>query len=558
MLLPLLVLIASPALAGGGPMNVLVVYNADDPDAVGLTEAYAQARSVPEAQLCGLSGVDPTADAMGHEGYISLVLEPVMACLAALPQPEEIHFLTLIKGLPYRVDLPAYSVSLDAALQILDTRASLGATRLAGQAQARGDGYYYASIPNPVVATTSGYSQDFTLENPYMGWYVSASGLTREATWPAAHDRMAVGPDGGWDFEGNLFAVGRLDGFTYEDAAALIERALLAEQARPEGEWLCMQSADSARGARDPECELTTRRLAGQGLDATWLEPHDANLEGREVVAYFTGAAGLTGAIDGQTYAPGAVVDNLTSYGAVPNNFRCSEDGATCPANESQTSIARFVRAGATAVHGTVAEPLNNVFPNAAALLFYANGYSLGESWLYSTWHLYWQNIWLGDPLLTPWAERPVVSAPETLPEGELLTLSAPHPDGVAELILYIDGARVAAAEGDSLSVELQATEGESLDLMVVAVAENAPFTPTDWPVAEVLPQPSVQGWAHGTLTLTEALPDEDTAVLDSGLDDPKTSGRCASTTGTSGAPSLLLALALLLARRRDRRPAPR
>ena len=81
--------------------------------------------------------------------------------------------------------------------------------------------------------------------------------------------------------------------------------------------------------------------------------------------------------------------------------------GKTCPASEAQTAIARYVRAGATGVHGAVNEPLNNVFPNAGALLLYTFGYSLGESWFYAQRFLYWQNLHLGDPLATPYGTRP-------------------------------------------------------------------------------------------------------------------------------------------------------
>ncbi|MCB9745419.1 MAG: TIGR03790 family protein [Alphaproteobacteria bacterium] len=551
-LLMLPALLSAPALAGGGPMNVLVLYNAEDPDAVELTERYLAARGVPHSHACGLSGVDPTADAIGYEAYLSDILDPTLACLDALPQPEEIGFLVIIKGLPYRVDLPAYSASLDAALQVLDARAVADGARLAGQGQTQSSGLYVASVQNPVVATTSGYLDDFTLENPYMGWYISSSGLTRQRSWPGPHDPASLGTSQGWDFQGNLMAVGRLDGFSYADAGALIDRALAAEQATPQGEWLCMEGADQARGARDPECELATRRLAGLGMNATWLSPHDAALSGHGVVAYFTGAAGITGAIDGQTYAPGAIVDNLTSYGAVPNNFRCSEDGATCPASESQTSIARFVRAGATAVHGTVAEPLNNVFPNAAALLLYAAGYSLGEAALYSTWHLYWQNIWLGDPLTTPWRARPTLtlSATEVLPEGLALDIQASHPDGIAELRLYVDGVRVASAAGDQLSVDLDLREGDQAELLAVALSAPATLAPADWNVSEVEIDPAVQGWVTATLTIGEALPDADTDT-DTGLGGGADKGRgCATGPARPGALGALL-LALVLVRRR-------
>ena len=172
-----------------------------------------------------------------------------------------------------------------------------------------------------------------------------------------------------------------------------------------------------ARGARDPECEFLTRQLAQDGLPARWLSPFDGQLANQEVAALFTGTTSLQDGIDENIWVPGAVACNLTSYGAVPANFHCSADGLTCPENESQTSIARFVRAGATAAHGTAAEPLNNTFPNAGALLLYSAGYNLAESFLFSQRYLYWQNVLLGDPLVTPYATRPQVSVPAEAPQ---------------------------------------------------------------------------------------------------------------------------------------------
>ena len=98
------------------------------------------------------------------------------------------------------------------------------------------------------------------------------------------------------------------------------------------------------------------------------------------------------------------------SYGAAVGNFFCNQDGTVCPGGEAQTSIARFIRAGASGAHGTVNEPLNNPFPNAGTMILYTFGYSMGESWLFNQRYLYWQNVYLGDPLATPYAKRPVVT----------------------------------------------------------------------------------------------------------------------------------------------------
>src|SRR6185369_5212090 len=68
--LPLL-LVASSALlglslspcaarAGGGPMNVIVLYSADDAKATEVAKLYEKERDLPPGHLCGVTGLLPT------------------------------------------------------------------------------------------------------------------------------------------------------------------------------------------------------------------------------------------------------------------------------------------------------------------------------------------------------------------------------------------------------------------------------------------------------------------------------------------------------------------
>ncbi len=510
------------ALAGGGPANVMVLYNADDPEAGSVADYYAEARDLPPGHTCAVDGVAPDARTIDFADYQTTVQAALDACLVALPQPEEIDYLVLVRGLPYRVDIPdGYSTSLSAMLQVHHASSTADGSELAGQPQAYGE-YHYPSIENPAYIDGHCWAGDLAIENPYAGWYNTSCGIVRTETHASSFRRAEAGQASGYEFADNLFVVTRLDGFDHDDATDLIDRGVAADGTFPGAEILCMEGADDARGARDPECELATRHLALAGWNATYLAPHDAALEGREVAAYFTGAADLTGAIAGNTYVPGAITCNLTSTGAVPGNFFCSGDGATCPESESQTSIARFVRAGATGAHGAVAEPLNSSFPAAGTLIYYAFGYNLGESYLLNQQFLYWQNIVLGDPLTTPHAERPVVDLGESeVPQGEAVVITATHPDGVAEIRLYVDGVRVATGEGDRLEWSVDGEVGGVIALLGVAVAENVELDLPGWEVDEQLPRPDVQGWATGELEVGEPLPgDDDSGDDDSGDDD--------------------------------------
>jgi len=563
--------VAGFARAGGGPLDVAVLYNGADPDAEAVAQHYADVRSIPEGHLCPIAGIDPDEREIPFADFWTLVHQPLNACLDALPLGSEVDYLVVVRGLPYRVvlDDDGYYTSLSAMLQVHEAGHWVTGELLAGEPQEHHVDYYSASVTNPVYVEGTCLAGDFTVENDYWSWYTSACGVVRTYAHPPSFQRATVDENVPWTFGDNLFVVTRLDGFDYADAMDLVDRGAAADGTFPTAEILCMAAADSARGGRDPECEFVTRFLALAGLPGAWLSPHDATLAGHELAAYFTGAAELTEAIDGNTYVPGAIACNVTSYGAVPGNFFCDETGATCPETESQTSIARFVRAGATGAHGAVAEPLNNVFPNAGTLLYYTFGYNLGESFLFNQRFLYWQNLLLGDPLTTPYAERPTVSfAADLVPQGGVLTVAADHPDGVGSLRLFVAGVLVAEVDDEALEWVVEGDAGSELDLFAVAVADNVLVNLPGWPEDQQLPQPDVQGWMHGTLTVGEPIPsdddddsaDDDTADDD---DDVATSGggddcRCRAGTGPRAPEAVLALIAALAAVRRRRRSAGR
>lgn len=547
------------ALAGLGPAHVMVVYNADAVGAKEVADQYVKARALPAGHVCALSGLDPKVTSIDLTTWDSKVRKPLDACLAAAPEPDEIDALVTVRGLPYLVKLSTGVIGFEALLQVgHGTKDGVEFSTLTQGPS--------ASVPNPLFVK-GGLSSEFTISNPYQDWYKSSAKVVSQKVAPPAFTRLGVVDKGASiKVQKQLYVVARLDGFDFVDAAALITRAIDAEKSTPpKGTLLCMHGADDARGARDPECEHATRMLKAAGFDATWLPTFDGKLTGKTVSAYFTGADSLRDAIAGNTYAPGAVVDNLTSFGAVPQNFFCSADGKTCPASESQTSIARFVRAGASFVHGTVAEPNNNVFPNAGALLHYTMGYSAGEAFLFHQQFLAWYNLHLGDPLLTPWAKRPEVTLGEAR-AGTLFAVKATHPDGVAKVRLYVAGKRVAEADGDTLTTTLPGAVGARVDVLAVGIAKSATAKRTGWLEPSVEVHADVQGWTAATLTIGAPLPvDPDGGPVADGGDagnegTPTTTDesgcgcRHASTSSTPRTYAGLAALGLLMLTRRRAR----
>ena len=560
-------------------MNVLVLYSSDDAKSTEVAQLYAEQRDVPQSQLCGLPGFTPADTTIDVATYQSKVQAPFDACLAALPDPTLIDIVVLVRGLPYSVTLPNYAASLEAMVQVGHAKVLATGQDLAGQGQPDAS----ASVPNPLFDQNDYFNPaESPVMNQYSAWYASGSSVVHRKEQPASFRRSAVTGKGGYDFSGNLFIVQSLDGFDYEDAKAVVTRGKASDGTFPTGELLCMHGEDEARGARDPECELVTRMLKGAGYNSVFVDPFDGALQGHDVMAYFTGSSDtVKNAIAGNTYAPGAIAENLTSYGAAIGNFFCNADGSVCPGSESQTSIARFIRAGASGAHGTVNEPYNNVFPNAGTMLFYTFGYSMGESFLFNQRFLYWQNIHIGDPLATPYAKRPVV---EITADTAALVVTATHPDGVAAIDLYQDGKHMVHTLGDTLSVLSPGKAGDTLDLIAVATAQNAQVTRAGWPEEMQSPKPDVQGWlakkvviqdvaaggggAGGsggdTSTAGSGGTGGDTSTAGAGGDDAKSPSDCACRTGTAprggdsmfGAALFAVAVTALRAGSRRKRPS--
>lgn len=566
--------------AGGGPENVLVLYNADvehegplnDPPEI--AEYYRALRCIPRAHLVPVHGLpearmpgpgSPQAHTITVQQYEEHVLLALDLALQALPHAEEIDYLVVVRGLPYRVDLepevvaPNDCASLTAMLGVYRTQ----------RVDQPGDFLYDEAHPISVFPP----NRRPTIENPY--WYggeyvsgdypagdpdlpaemryVTSTGIVRRGAsegQPPSFTRAAPVPvsvpPAVWDFGENLFLVTRLDGFDYSDARALAERGAAADgtfaartplagspcAGAPCGgghgapAFLAMSGRDNARRIRDSECRFALEHLA-PSFCSEYVAVHDANLSGRSLAAYFTGSAALVthfpadgDALSGNCFAPGALSCNLTSSAGNPPNFFCDADG-DCPpfddasgqSSEQQSSVARLIRHGVTGAHATVAEPFSHTFPGAGTLLLYTFGYNFAESFFFAQPYLHWQNTYFGDPLAAPYAERPAVTFRETSLVGdERLEIEATHPDGIARIRVSVDGVRCAdvpcsgSASSETIEVNLHGLASGTHEVLAVAYAANALVERPSWPAPVQRPRPDVQGWTCGTLELGNSL----------------------------------------------------
>jgi len=455
-------LAAAAAGAVPGPETTAVVANVNDPESVALAATYAAARDVPARQQCLLDL--PSAADITLDEFRTRLFEPLGVCLGGLRS--RIEAVVLVRGVPLRVAVPVGAetklVSLAAALMLWDSALGDG-TPLLGREPGR----------NADCGGTPCYAANWN--NPFR------SGVF-EPGWTATVGLVTWRPE----------LVTMLHGRTYEDAAGLLDSALAAEAAGgARGEFLFMDGADPARGALDASYDGAIAALVERGFTAATRVRFGSETTGHTLAAFFTGAATLGTTIEGNTFLPGALVDNLTSFGAVPENFEAT--------GESQVSIARWVAMGVAGVHGTTSEPLNNVFPNRWLIVDYVDGSTLAEAFHRRLPIAYWQNLVLGDPMAAPYAPRPTVafaglSPGMTVSGATRATIRATDSTGrgVARLRVFADGLEIASVDGPELVDEcLVLPIGDDVQVLAVAQladdgSEAGQYRPKGWSAVHV------------------------------------------------------------------------
>ena len=459
-----LVLAAAPASAFPGPDSVAVLANADVAESTALADSYAAARDVPARQVCKIAGI-PQTDDVSLADYQSKILAPFEQCLTTAGVHDRIEAVVMMRGVPLRVAVPISSgttnVSTAAALAIWESTMAggdAGGGPLLGQEPGTivncGSPCYGAQWDNPLQSLTGPFRAGYTVTRGGVAW--------------------------------KPLLVTMLTGRSQADAQMLIDSATTAEKnGGANGTFLFMDGADSARAVLDGDFPNVISQLKALGYTDAQEVPFNSNLTGQTLASFFVGTSSLGTTIEGNTYLPGSLVDNLTSFGAVPQNF--------APSGESQVSIARWVEKGVGGVHGTVDEPLNDVFPRRLLIVDYVKGAPLAEAYFRWLPFQYWKNLVLGDPMLAPYAKRPVVTITglaDGATQSEATTVTATATDstgaGIAHIALYVDGVSVAEADADTVSACVKLPAQSNVQILAVAQTNTgtgglAKFPPKGW-----------------------------------------------------------------------------
>lgn len=180
-----------------------------------------------------------------------------------------------------------------------------------------------------------------------------------------------------------------------EAAKALIDRGVQSDgslglRGAPPVHAHFVTTSDSVRSVRQVLFPPAGHNPA-VGLDVH-LDQTDALRQAQRVVIYQTGRAQVDD-LDSNAYVPGALGDNLTSFGGVIDK------------PHGQTTVLSWIDAGLTATYGTTSEPCSHLqkFPHPQALtIFYLQGATAIEAyWKSVAWPQ--QGLFVGEPLAAPY-----------------------------------------------------------------------------------------------------------------------------------------------------------
>lgn len=437
--------------AGGGPENVLLIIDPDNPDSVLVGNYYRHARRIPDRNVLFMEPA--SADFAAH---VTTQLETLSSMLAHRGVADHIDYIVLAPTDRHMIAAP--NLVSDACVPVRNFSIA--------------SAYTIAFMADEILGGASS-----TLANEYFSDSSTLEPFTAAQGWNGGQ------PGNNEDlsrhyFIGALLGYTGLRGNTPEELITMIDRSVAADGTHPAGTFYFMETSDAARsGPRDPLYPLVVDLIESAGGSAEHLLdilPEDRH----DCMGVMTGAAAP--AIDNTdfTIVAGAFCDHMTSFAAA---FQTA----------SQIKVSRWIAKGAVGSHGAVEEPCNypEKFPTALMQDFYFGGLSLGEAVFRSLQFVPFQTLFYGDPLARPFADIPTVSATR-VPSGTVsgsMTLSpeAVMPDSrtdVSRFDLFVDGQLIdSVGKRGDFQIETSSWPDGAHEVRVVAVDDSPVATQGHW-----------------------------------------------------------------------------
>lgn len=442
--------------AGGGPQNVAVIVNPNDPDSLEVGNEYVRLRRIPPCNVIYIPW-QKTARSASAADFKAKLLEPIFRELERRGLTAQINVITYSCGYPSTVDLrgeiPATSVSPQST-----PVASLNAATY----------LYHDLLTDPTTLLTLSANSYFT---PAFEQTTDSQAFTSQFGW-------SLGQEDKTGF-GRKFILSTLLGSTQgrgnrpEEICEYLRRAKAADGTAPKGTIYYMQNDDVRSKVRHETFPPAVAALKRLGVNAEIIRG-SAPIKKDDVAGLTTGTSHLRLRTADCRLLPGALVDNLTSAAGVLF--------VSARIADPQTPVSEFMRMGAAGASGTVVEPyaIPAKFPSAALHIHYARGLSLAEAF-YRTVSGPFQLLIIGDPLCQPWAKAPRVSVTgidvASPVSGQLkITPAAAYEDArqASAFQLFVDGKlRSECVAGGRLALNTASLPDGWHEFLVVAIDDT-------------------------------------------------------------------------------------
>ncbi len=441
----------------------MLAVNSASPSSLAIANHYIALRQIPSSNVVYLEwkGDLHTTDV---ETFRSQILLPILQTISDRGLTAHIDGVIYSSDFPYSIDLkpdlknlhPNHKGALDPQVPDFGTLNSLT--------------YYYQLVGqhHPVYSVFQVQSNLYYRPVDNSGRQLAEThGFRSWYGWGANGELHEVG--------GSRYLLSAILGITagkggnsVAEVLRYLDRSAKADGSPPSGTIYFSKTNDARSTPRHPWFDPAVAELKKLGVAAEVIT--DESPTGKQIAGGMFGSANVMWDQRNNTIQPGAIVDDLTSYGAeIKNN------------TVNQTLLTEFLEAGAAGSSGTAVEPKANYFkfPNPFLFVHYARGCNLVESHYQAVASPY-QLVMVGDALCQPWAKIPTVQVAGAA-AGDTLkgTVSlAPSASGGASDVdrfeLYLDGERVATCgKGGKLDLDTTSRSDGSHELRVVGIASG-------------------------------------------------------------------------------------
>ena len=444
----------SRCVAGGGPQNVVLIVNPDDPNSLQVANAYVELRHIPDSNIIFIPW-SVNARAVTGEQFDVRMLKPVLAAVESRGISDQIDSIAFSCGFPYLVDCAGLFPGKAFEKPSRPMTSLTSATFLYQFMQGKRSEMFEAWVNFYFSPTVDGATASRAFSRS-LGW-------TPAGTAPAGGVKY---------FLATSLGVTHERGNTPSEIVESLRRSKASDGAAYRGTIYYMQNNDVRSRVRHGQFQAAVDELAAIGVKGV-IESGAAPQNKEDVAGLTTGTSHLQLRSSGSTLLPGALVDNLTSAGG--KMHRGLEP-------KPQTPISEFIRLGAAGASGAVIEPyaIPAKFPSPALHVHYARGCSLAESFYQSIvapYHL----LIIGDPLCQPWAKPPAVSVEGVDPLTPLsgvatLAPTAKYPDArkASRFELFLDGVRLESiAPGGTFTLDTKGHAAGWHDVRIVAIDDT-------------------------------------------------------------------------------------